>query len=163
MRLFIHLLQSGFGRVTGKGEKKNFLFFRQHLFNFSPPDCLRRELLCRICGGCCPLTPPPLASPPQISGPLRLQAAEGRRAGAEERRDVSGDGEVPGRLVQRHLAEDGCLRRLPGELRDARVQVSEPRPPPAPPGTSSRVRPRGSRTRRTRCATCWPYVKFIPV
>lgn len=66
--------------------------------------------------------------PPQISGSVRLQAPEGRRAGAEERGDVSGDGEVSRRLVQRHLAADGRLRRLPGKLRDPRVQVSELRP-----------------------------------
>lgn len=63
--------------------------------------------------------------PPQISGPVRLQAPEGRRAGAEERGDVSGDGEVSRRLVQRHLAANGRLRRLSGKLRDPRVQVGE--------------------------------------
>ena len=65
-----------------------------------------------------------MCPPVQIPGPLRLQAPEGRRAGAEEGGDVPRDGEVPGRLVQGHLAADRRLRCLPGELRHPRLQVT---------------------------------------
>ncbi|KAL4709226.1 hypothetical protein ACJJTC_010526, partial [Scirpophaga incertulas] len=84
--------------------------------------------------------------PRRLRRPVPLQAAEGRRTGAQEGGCVHGDGALPRRVVQGVRRALGALRRVPRELRRARARLRlrlrlRGRYPPVPSPPSPRTLP----------------------